>query len=99
MCSLRKWLLYYQRLMAEAKAAGDMIAHEVYRQKTRQLTEKIRQQEKTGCSQQSAKNKNDLQLRYYWLQMNEAKKAGDEEAYSVYRDKYRELLIHKKSVC
>ncbi len=44
-----------------------------------------------------------LQLRYYWGQMNEAKKAGDKVAYNVYRDKYRELLAtirkKEKSVC
>lgn len=37
-----------------AKTAGDLVAHEVYRQITRELTEQITKQEKTACSQQTA---------------------------------------------
>lgn len=52
--TLRKKLNFYQRMMMVAKAAGDLVAHEVYRQITRELTEQIKKQEKTACSQQTA---------------------------------------------
>jgi hypothetical protein len=51
--TMRRQLLNYQRLMVEARTIGDMTAYEVYREKTRQLTDEIRKKE-TACSQQTA---------------------------------------------
>lgn len=50
----RMQLHFYQRMMMVAKTAGDMAAHEVYKQITRQLTEELQQKETTACSQQTA---------------------------------------------
>lgn len=52
--TLRKQLHFYQRMMIYSKTAGDMEAHEVYRQVTREIAEQLQQQEKTACSQQTA---------------------------------------------
>lgn len=52
--TLRKQLNFYQRMMMVTKTDGDMMAHEVYKQITRKLTEQIQQNEKTICSQQTA---------------------------------------------
>lgn len=52
--TLRKRLTFYQKMMMVAKTAGDMAAHEVYKQITRQISEDIKQKETTACSQQTA---------------------------------------------
>jgi|GEM_PF-1390051 len=52
--TLKMRLYFYQRMMMVAKTAGDLVAHEVYRQITRQLADQIRDKEKTACSQQTA---------------------------------------------
>ncbi|GAA4703716.1 hypothetical protein NST23_18875 [Brevibacillus sp. FSL K6-0770] len=52
--TLRMQLHFYQRMMIIAKTAGDLVAHEVYKQITRELTEQIQDKEKTACSQQTA---------------------------------------------
>lgn len=43
MQTLRKKLLFYQRMMMIAKTAGDMQAHEVYRQVVRHLEGQIKE--------------------------------------------------------
>lgn len=52
--TLRKQLIFYQRMMMVAKTAGDLTAHEVYKQITRQIAEELKQKETTACSQQTA---------------------------------------------
>ena len=46
--TLRKQLVFYQKQMVEAKTAGDSVAHLVYRDKTRQLAEIIKEKEKVS---------------------------------------------------
>ena len=53
-CSLRKKLMFYQRLMVDAKTSGDTTAHDFYKNLTRQIAEEIKQKEKAACSQQAA---------------------------------------------
>ncbi|MGG1531423.1 hypothetical protein [Brevibacillus agri] len=52
--TLRKRLVFYQKMMMVAKTAGDMVAHEVYKQITRKIAEELKQKETTACSQQTA---------------------------------------------
>lgn len=52
--TLRKQLIFHQQMMMNAKSAGDLVAHEIYRQITREITEQLRQKEKTACSEQTA---------------------------------------------
>ncbi|MFE1631286.1 hypothetical protein ACFLFF_31600 [Brevibacillus reuszeri] len=52
--TLRKRLIFYQKMMMVSKTAGDLVAHEMYKQITRQIAEELKQQEKTVCSQQTA---------------------------------------------
>ncbi|MEJ8547148.1 hypothetical protein [Brevibacillus borstelensis] len=52
--TLRMKLHFYQRMMMVAKTAGDLVAHEVYKKITRQISEEIKQKETTACSQQTA---------------------------------------------
>lgn len=58
--TLRRKVVFYQRMMMDAKTCGDAQAHEFYKKLSRQLTEEIRQKEKTDCSQQSAQKQNTL---------------------------------------
>jgi len=51
--TLRRRLLFYQREMADAKSKGDDVAHDFYRNLTRELSETIQEKEKTVCSQQT----------------------------------------------
>lgn len=52
--TLRKQLIFYQRMMMVAKTAGDLTAHEVYKQITRQLSEELQQKEKTARGERTA---------------------------------------------
>ncbi|MGG3012255.1 hypothetical protein ABEO98_22575 [Brevibacillus parabrevis] len=52
--TLRKRLTFYQKMMMVAKTAGDMAAHEVYKQITRQLSEELQQKEKTARGERTA---------------------------------------------
>lgn len=52
--TLRKRLVFYQKLMMYTKTAGDMVAHEVYKQITRQLSEELQQKEKTARGERTA---------------------------------------------
>lgn len=52
--TLRMQLHFYQKMMIYSKTAGDMIAHEVYKQVTREIAEQLQQKETTACSQQTA---------------------------------------------
>lgn len=54
--TLRRQLVFYQRRMMEVK--GDTEAHEIYRNKTRELAEEIQEKEKTVCSQQTVQHLN-----------------------------------------
>lgn len=46
--TLRMQLHFYQRMMMVAKTAGDLVAHEVYKQITRRIADEIRQKEKSA---------------------------------------------------
>ncbi|WP_019123781.1 hypothetical protein [Brevibacillus massiliensis] len=52
--TLRMQLHFYQQMMVNAKTAGDLVAHEVYKQITRRLAEELRQKETTACGEQTA---------------------------------------------
>lgn len=52
--TMRKQLHFYQRMMMYSQTAGDLIAHELYKQITRDLSEQIKEMEKTACSEQTA---------------------------------------------
>ncbi|USG64032.1 hypothetical protein NDK47_17940 [Brevibacillus ruminantium] len=52
--TLRMKLHFYQRMMMVVKTAGDLVAHEIYLQITREIVEQLKEMEKTACSQQTA---------------------------------------------
>lgn len=52
--TMRKQLHFYQRMMMYSKTAGDLAAHEVYKQITREVSQQIKEIEKTACSEQTA---------------------------------------------
>ncbi|MGO0058605.1 hypothetical protein ACTID9_00820 [Brevibacillus fluminis] len=50
----RMQLHFYQRMMMYSQTAGDLVAHELYKQITRELSQQIKEMEKTACSEQTA---------------------------------------------
>lgn len=52
--TLRSKLHFYQRMIMVANTAGDLVAHETYKQVIREIEQQIKDKEKTARSERTA---------------------------------------------